>query len=522
MADDQTTTVLNSLEANNDFTSPLTSDRGSPGFLLPRFPQAVLDKLNKSLISEWTSRQGLYANYWDWFDSKPLQATDKASKAPIYPLEINPVQWVTLKHAGSLFGEIAGDAMDSLVGFSFVNADGKKDDLCARAASIVNTVWSESHAPEIQLEAGLVSQVTGGCVFHPTYYPDPTRSYPIQITHILPDFFFPVWDSQDKWRNLEAWQMHYISPEEALLKYGIDPRGQYRVLYLEHWTRDTFEVLVDGKPANMRLGNIPVKSVGMNKFGIVPYVYIPHLSRGGGYYGLSHIPGIVNLITELNSRMADRGDKVKAQSLDEYWVRNVIGNIKVRNIGQGVQVLDLGSAPPGSTKEPDMQVLDRNSITASGGKEYTDDMWTMICHASDTPLVAWGIDEGSQRSGMTLEIRFWPLTSHTRRERIMWGQGLGILNKMILQMLVTLKHPDVSEEMLSLRPRMEWEEILPRERQSLVEEMVQRKSVELVSTRNAVQKLARGEDVDTEMADIQSDREAMIQAKPAPYQASPG
>jgi len=55
------------------------------------------------------------------------------------------------------------------------------------------------------------------------------------------------------------------------------------------------------------------------------------------------------------------------------------------------------------------------------------------------PAVAYGEDEGSQRSSLTLVTRMWPLVSHVKMERSFWTTGLHVLNNMILKMNGTEK-----------------------------------------------------------------------------------
>lgn len=496
--------ALKALEKNHDFSS-LNRDRWAPLAALPGFVEALSGVMTKTMMAHWATRQSLYASYWSWFDGDPLKArSEVGKKLPMYPLEINPIAWACMKHAEVLFGEVIGNE-PCLFDIGFVNESGKMDDLCRAAARIVKTIWLESGGGDIQAEGGLISQVLGGVFYKLSYFPSQSRTYPISVNPVIPDFVYPIWDSADKWRLIRVIQAYYITAEEAIDKYGLAPASGDRALYTEVWTEREFSLRIDGRLPEIRVGSVRVAAEGNNRWNFTPFVYIPHHNRGGGFYGYSHIKDLAPLVMEYNARLADRGDKVMAQALDQYWIKNVAGPVKFRPVGESLTLLDLGSAAPGSNRDPEIGVFERNTMSQSEGKVFTDDLWDLICRASCIPPVAWGEDEGSQRSSLTLETRFWPLVSHIRRERNYWSQGLAILHRMMLRMLNTLGHREVPDEMLRLRPVIEWEEALPRERQQRVDEMVKRIAAGIVSRRTAITSLGRGEDVDQELAYIEED-----------------
>jgi hypothetical protein len=459
---------------------------------------------NESLALNWMAQAQLYSNFWYWFDSRGLQeVTDGPDPKPRYPLEINPIKWVSLKHSGALFGEISEDSVDALVHFRYRNEKNQEDDFTRKTEDMIGQIWSESSGAERMLENALIGQVLGGSVYKVNFWPDPNYSYGVRITTPMPDFFYPVWDSEDKWNLHAAYLGYYITPEEALLKYNVKVDTKKPTTYLEYWDRTTYKVLVDGKPAyaNTPQGWRPLS--GPNKFGVVPFVYVPHLERAGLFYGMSHVPGILGLTKELNSRFADRGDKVKAQSQDVYSLTNSRVALRTQRMGERLFIV-LGNSMPDGKSTPEAKLLETSAVGATGGKEFTDDLWRMIQHDTDTPGVVWGEDEGSQRSSATLEVRFWSLKVHLQRERIMATEGFKRINRIILHMLAkTTQHDPRS---LKLRAGVDWAQILPRERIDLVNEMVARKGAELVSTRQALLALSRGEDVATHEQEIKDEK----------------
>lgn len=493
------------LALNNDFTSGRSGVR--------TLPWEVFREKKPKLYAQWMLLYDFYSACWEWFDGLALmETTNDNRQVPLYPMRINPVRWVALKHAGLRFGQIGEDMGDSLAKFYFRDLGGKASDATKQAENLIDTVWGYSNGPEIQIENSLAGQVTGGEVFKCAWDPDGLNPLGVRIGTIPPDFFFPIWSSQNKWDLIECYVAYYISPEECEITYKVDPKDLDRVPYIEHWTKDSYEITVNGKVPQL-VRTLPLSGnkmqyplSGMNIWNVVPYVYNPHQSRGSRFFGLSHVPSVIGLVKEYNSRMADRGDKVKAQALDQYVLRNAsTSGVKVRNISADFPpLLDIGQALPGSSKEPDLFLMERSGMTATGGAEYTDDIWELICHDTDTPGAAFGEQEGSQRSGATMEIRLAPLKDHITRERIYTTQAYNRINQIVSLMLVKGRMAD--EGILQMRPSVDWEEILPRERIDKVNEMVTRKSVDLVSTRQALLSLKKGEDVDQHLKEIEGEK----------------
>lgn len=463
---------------------------------------------NKSLSVAWSAQATLYSNWWYWYDDKALEQLTGAKKDKLlFPLKLNPIRWVAHKHASGLFGEVAEDSADSLVGFRYRNMEGKTDPKTASVENTIATIWAESNGAEIQAENALISQVLGGCVFKVGYWPDPLQSFPYRITSVMPDFFYPIWDSEDKWKLHEAFVGYYITPEEAYTKYGVKVSGNVpRTVYVEHWTKEKFEIRVDGKvPRIYGSEGVSTELRGVNKYGFVPFVYIPHRYRAGMYYGKSHTPGLIGIVEEINARMADRGDKIRIQSQDVNWAVNVRASMQERDIA-GRKFIMLGNSMPDGKSEPKTGVLETSSAAESAGHQFTSDLWEMIQHESDTPGVSWGQDEGSQRSSATLEVRFWPFLNHMRSERVMWSQGLKIVNKMLLRMMITDEL--LGKDVMLLKPGIDWAEILPRERADKVQEIIQRRSAKIISRKNALLQLSRGEDIEEELKLIEQEDQA--------------
>jgi hypothetical protein len=64
------------------------------------------------------------------------------------------------------------------------------------------------------------------------------------------------------------------------------------------------------------------------------------------------------------------------------------------------------------------------------------------------------------------------LTSHTDAERIFWTTGLDMLSRMLLRMMQVKKVAGITEQHVRLRIRQEWNPVLPRDQEAIVNEAV--------------------------------------------------
>jgi hypothetical protein len=244
------------------------------------------------------------------------------------------------------------------------------------------------------------------------------------------------------------------------------------------------------------------KNPGQNEFGFVPGVYIPH-SRAFGLYGDNVFDGLTGIIEEINLRTADYGDAVSADSHNHVVMSNVTGTPQIRKLDATLSAVDLGNSASitGGEHEPRMYELGEKS--ASGPmRELVEMLEQEYRRFAFLPPIADGEDEGSQRSGETLLIRMWPLISHTNSERLYWGNGLDWLTRMMLTILRRKGEGSISDEHLKFRTRQEWAPILPKDRTNVVNEGVNRMSVNLGSPQHLLEMLGDVEDEELELEQI--------------------
>src|SRR5262249_45743980 len=135
---------------------------------------------------------------------------------------------------------------------------------------------------------------------------------------------------------------------------------------------------------------------------------------------------------------------------------------------------------PGNAHDPDVFVEDPPNISP-GLVDYVDKVYNQIRRSGFLPAVAEGEDEGSQRSGVTLDIRFWPAAAHATTERGLWETGLNIVGKYVLAIFFMQKlYKNIDQAapparfLRDLTINQEWYSQIPRDRQAEVNELLSR------------------------------------------------
>lgn len=439
-------------------------------------------------MTQWGDQQARYRVYWEWFNGDVLSETrsnpDTGETEVKFPLQVNVARKICRNHASLLFGE-APDAPIPLVLTSAQPRDPLNGDEPEEAdiksaigySNVVNEVWEQSGGRAQMQEAGTLTQFLGGHAFQLIYDPEwnegvvpnlYVRSWPA-------DFFLPVWSASNRHELLEAYVVCRIGGRQAKMQYGYEG-GANLVTYVEHWTKTNYSAYLDGQPVT---GNVlGEKVIFLNRpniFGKVPFVYIPHL-REGSFFGSSHIPDIHGLVREYNERMADLADAID-QTLDRViWVKNT-QNIERTVLPNGEEAFNLGLLAPGYNKDADAWINEPPNFSAGLTDFPEKQLYQQIRRVTFNPPIADGEDEGSQRSGVTLDIRFWPATSHARAERVFWEAGLNDMARLILLAVNIL---DLWSDLgLSAPPRgflnklrfaQQWHPQIPRDREAMINE----------------------------------------------------
>ena len=118
--------------------------------------------------------------------------------------------------------------------------------------------------------------------------------------------------------------------------------------------------------------------------------------------------------------------------------------------------------------------------------------------------MAYGVDEGSQRSALTLAFRMWPTTSFTRDTRATHTGGYASLNRkaMIIHRVKAGKERRITDAHLTYTLMTIWPPIIPRDREQMVSENILLVQAQLRSPETALQNLGDIDDIDAEMERI--------------------
>jgi len=440
-------------------------------------------------VDRWAEQRRKYADYWYHFDGRFLDEKDELGQLK-YPLGLNPFALACYIHAAFLFGEVP-DSTAPLVN-TVVEPKSTDRRVAEMATEFVAAVWEDNDGQAKQMEAGIISQVLGGVVFGVFYDPDLPSG--IRIDMVLPEYFFPAWAHNQYWRLPECFIAYEVNAIQAKAM-GVTPKTPI-ALYQEHWTPEQYEITIDGQAITWA----GIRQEGRTIGGMVPYVYIPHI-RVGDFYGISLLEGKDLLAREINDRYADVGDIVaeNARMLPAVWGTN---RPTVRHLAGGFSLLDLGMPAPGRP-EPGIAFPSGSIQVNEPTARWSQDLLVLGWISAFVPPVVFGLDEGSQRSALTLSLRMVPLISHIRKERAYWNTGLTQIARLILTIGAEKGLIDIDAgQIRRLRFWHEWGPILPRDAQQLINDLILLSRANLISPKNAIQRLRMTHDVDAEMEQI--------------------
>jgi hypothetical protein len=237
---------------------------------------------------------------------------------------------------------------------------------------------------------------------------------------------------------------------------------------------------------------------GVNPWGVVPVVYTPRL-RFNNWFGESLAEDIIPVQDELNMRLADIGDAINYNAHPTRWGLNLPRDFTAANYPLGPNSFwNLGRSL-GSSPEPKVGLLEVGAAVQPGVFNFLNFVYDWARTSSFAPPIAFGEDDGGgQRSGITLEIRMWPLLKAVKRSRAYLGaslrramriSGLILRQKNLPKIPIRAVNALVDGEVL---PR--FYNIMPRDQQQAVDEVTKLLSTEpkAISIETAQTVLGRG------------------------------
>ena len=483
-------TLQSSLQAVVEVISPFALSS------LPNFPYI-----------RYMAQLDAYRELESWYLGTVLnvEVVDKANgkKFDRYPLKLNPIRGTCSVHATTLIGRPTGMLADGGMPVKILCDSTKVDpERAKKVQDALASVWQENGGAAIFAANALMSQYYGGSIFAAAWIPEENR---IRITNPNPKEFVGIPDGQDYWHLREAWVVKELNRID-LIQYGFDPDlKDNRWHYIEHWTKDKYSVSINSTP--LQVGGTLTE--GDNPFKEVPYVYIPHI-RIWSFYGDPIISDAVRgIVREINLRWADIGDAVSDDSHAYIYIRNVRNGVKTITLGDNRPIFDLGSTTgiSGNEANPEMQAVKAESASEPMIK-YGKELWELYRKEVYHPAVADGEDTGSQRSAATIATRMVPLTDHIEMERAFWTVGLIRFSHILLAMMAEKHLYDIDENDIKVTLRVQWQPMVTKDREQLVNEVIQRAAVGLGSPQTLLEILGDIPDIQEEMNRIAEAQEA--------------
>ena len=458
--------------------------------------------------SEYATNLSRYEELDTWYSGSALEVYLDTPKNEVekYPIRVNPLRGAALKHTHALFGEFPDEVDGPLAQPTVKMRDGSTTDRTEEIESALFNMWAENHGAALQIEAGIDSQIYGGTIIRLAFSPQGFElDTKILLEKILPSEFIGIPYASNPWMLKEAWLIRKITRKEAE-EYGVVIHGETGY-YIEHWRTDTYEITINDVGLAWMIGSDAYMVGGNNPFGVVPFVYIPHLRHKGFYGDTLFTDAAKGLTREINSRLADAGDAVSDDTHSMGIMKNVRGNPTVIEPVKGMRFLNIGSNQTFVSGEgqPDV-IFPNNTKLSDPALQLTRILYDMLRREIYVPAVADGEDEGSQRSALTLTTRMWPLVSHTKQERAFWATGIRILHRIALIMWNKKKMFGITPDETYLRLSTKWYPILPRDRENLMTEIATRAANKIGSRGHLMSLAGDIENIPQELEDIKKEQ----------------
>ena len=397
----------------------------------------------------WERRRHKAKRNREWYEGEPLLQTldEKDHETDTYmrmfPMGINLAGLGIDLHTDLARGTLNHD--ERLVASSKVIRDEENPDEAEHLEAIINDgVWIPSHGGPLQYEALRSGNIYGAFGIQLMWEPwDPDLPHGLSVRLIKdPSEMHVVVDYRNPWRPLEVYIGYEISPEVAKAKYGITPENDTKpVLYLEHWTRKKWKVMVDGVVPKMKWPDGEMKMEMDNPWGFIPVYYVPH-DRKIDFYGSGHIEDTEDIILEFNARAANISDLVHATRPGKLYATDIStspSTVLIRDERGKVEgkLTNLGNTRPSpNANAPKIFPTPTENISDSllGYPTTLFEYWMIMARVSPA---TFGLDDSQSGriTGTAVANRMWTSVSHAITERMYFTEALCQIAGDIIRML---------------------------------------------------------------------------------------
>jgi hypothetical protein len=414
----------------------------------------------------WTKERNYAKSNRSWYRAEPLQARqprrDRETGNAIrqFPLDMNMAKLLCDIHRDLARGMVSPGNLLAITtsikrGDDWPNAE--------VAEAFLNAVWQYSNGGPIQQEGLLDMNIYGGCVYQIAFEPW-NKSLPHGIAvrlHQDPSIINPKYDYTDRWNMIQCHIGYEIDPEIAKLKYSIETNENGKALYMEEWTRERWEVRINGQVPIMKWEDGEMKLSGENTWGFVPVFYIPH-ERTVDILGDSPIEGTTELEKHINSRAGDISDLVHATRPGMLTITDMqTASLTAKPVtveGNTISyALDLGrtQARPGAEK-PELKAWPIVDIPPGlvGYPRELVDYWMMLARIS--PSVFGTDDTQSGRiTGPAVQARMFTSMAHATTERMNYTTGKTLIDRRLIQIALAMKKSKLYPESVLKLPDLD-------------------------------------------------------------------
>ena len=369
-----------------------------------RIVQGSLD-----LNSEQSERFNNIKRYWNFYEGYHWEELPEVDGVQ---LTVNYCKAFVNKYVAFELGQ----------GFSFNTSD-KMNDVKVTpegktSFEYLKSIWKDNGGDALVNEIGQMKSVTGEAWVHVHYAPagsfdDPFNIYDkgrLELLLIPTSAVYPDWNPHRRGELLRLLITYQYR------KVEINPITQKRTekfaLYKQTWTKDTVEVVDDGK-----------KTSYANKYGVIPFVCVKNLTVAGRNEGRSDLEDLIPINTELNMKTSDISEIIDYHAAPI----TIVTGAKIGNLEKGANKV-WGGLPKGSS----VQNLSLNSDLGASSNHISF-LKRAMCEVGGIPESALGGDMSiSNTSGVALHISQAPLVEITRVKKFETKKGLEKLNSMIL------------------------------------------------------------------------------------------
>jgi len=405
------------------------------------------------------SRWSRYQRYLDFFNGRQWDSRPRPGERR---LTVNYARVFVHKLASYLVGKGVTVALEPN------GSDAAAADAAQQAEAFLRQVWADNSLQLLDFDTAIDSAVLGDGAFKVSLQ---------EGASLALDFGLPVvgaaknsassassvirvaacdvmglsarWRGDDMRRLLAVTESYRLAQTEAAELFGkaavVAAAGSWQpgqlVTISEVWDEASFCLKLNSRVVREQA----------NPYGFIPYVIFPNQRRPRQFWGESDLVDVMALNSELNARVSVLS-QILQMSGNPILVLENVDEAEGLRVGPGA----VWTLPENSKA----YLLD---LLKDGGLDlhikYIEALYRVLHDLSEMPRTSFGDNQsGAARSGVALEMMLQPLVQKILRKRQIWSEVIERRNRMILALAGLPLH----------RSRIEWPDILPKDRQALV------------------------------------------------------